>query len=106
MPITIQSGTPYMVRNDGEIFECGKIHPYILSAKGTPLIESLYNSESKILQNGGTLIEAFGDFGPLHNINKFMGHKYSYMVRHFCKKDKTRVKYKEFKVLNFLEDQL
>lgn len=26
----LQRGTPYMVRKDGEILECGKAHPYIL----------------------------------------------------------------------------
>ena len=26
----LKENTPYMIRNDGEIFECGDIHPYIL----------------------------------------------------------------------------
>ena len=105
----VQSGKidkPYFYElNDGTLIDRMNREEF-LTAKGTPLIESLYNSESKILQNGGTLIETFGDFGPLHNINKFMHHKYSYMLRHFCKKDKTRIKFKEFKKENFLEDQL
>lgn len=26
----LKKNTPYMIRNDGEVFECGSIHPYIL----------------------------------------------------------------------------
>ena len=104
----VQSGKmdiPYFYQLDnGELINRMDRETF-LTAKGNPIIENLYRPESKILQDGGTLIEAFGDFGPLHNINKYMSHKYSYMVRHFCKKDGSKIKYKEFKQMNFLEDQ-
>ncbi len=32
----LKERTPYMVRNDGEIFECGSIHPYILKDINVP----------------------------------------------------------------------
>ena len=37
----LKNNTPYMIRNDGEVFECGDIHPYILHNVRNRLSENL-----------------------------------------------------------------
>lgn len=75
-----------------------------LTARGTPLIEAInykFNPESEILKQGGSLIEAFGDFGPFHNNNKFETHRRAYITRHFRDEDGNIMDSETFKKLNF-----
>lgn len=38
----LKTDTPYMLRNDGRVFELDNIHPYIISDKSMPIDRSLY----------------------------------------------------------------
>ena len=51
--ITIKKATPYMVRNDGVVLECGAIHPYILKDVTLPFSR---NMESILSNNGRDVI--------------------------------------------------
>lgn len=51
--MTIKRATPYMVRNDGVILECGTMHPYILKDVNLPFS---MNMESILSTNGRDLI--------------------------------------------------
>ena len=78
-----------------------------LTAKGTPLIESInykFNPESEILKQGGSLVEAFGDFGPFHNNNKFETHRRAYITRHFRDKEGKIMDSEIFKKLSFSDN--
>ena len=106
----VQSGKsirPYFYElNDGTLID-NMGREEFLTAKGTPLIESInykFNPESETLKNGGSLIEAFGDFGPLHNNSKFISHKRSYIIRHFKDREGKIMDSETFKKLIFSDN--
>lgn len=76
-----------------------------LTASGTPLIEWNQSESELILQRGGTIRDAFGNFGPLHNFNKFMQEKYSYTIRFFSTEDGTRLTWEDFKRNQMVDDE-
>jgi mRNA interferase YafQ len=52
----INSSTPYMLRNDGELIECGSIHPYILMS-----VKSSLETNIKTLNNHINFLDWFYD---------------------------------------------
>ena len=52
--------------------------------KGNPIVETLNNSvDVDILNQGGSLVEIFGDYGPFHNHRKFKARMHNYLIEAF-----------------------
>ena len=52
--------------------------------KGNPIVEDFISDiDQMILNNQGSLLEAFGDYGPFHNHRKFLAYKSEYQRKWF-----------------------